>query len=698
VRIHAVAVVLGLLGAACSDATNVLSPSAAGGGGAAGASGASGAAGQAGENAGPRIVVSQFAPSLTAPLAGTLLVALDRPGTVRVAIDDGAGHSMKLEPTGAPATVHSLPVLQLRANRTYVLTVVATGEAGLESAPEHLFRVTDPLPYDFPPIEVVTATGTHDQLTLFPVSRFTLEGGVDPAWGYLVAVDSSGQVVWYAQAGTTLDDLRIDSAGDLRFVVGNGGLVTASPLGQGTHAWLASGLGAPPALPPGGLLVKTATMHHDAIELPNGNILALGTEGRKITTAMCPTYDQAYEVVGDLVLEIEPHTGAVVRTVSMFDLLDPCRRADAAFKGTFWSAIYGDHSADWTHANGLVLDTARNAVLVSSRHQDWVIAFRYQADAGGPAGSLLFKLGAEGDFALAGNGAKWPYHQHSPKVLPNGNLMVFDNGASRPGTVDSDVTKMPASRGVEYALDMSGPKGTWTATQVWEWGGSEVRTVDAATGANVPYYSSIIGDSEVTPQGTALITEGALTEPPTGAIFDAKVKKSARIVEVTRDAAAGIVTDLRVRDPGTSSFWSYMVFRATRVPTLYAASAPVTAKVISHLACLALLRRASGDHLVDPPEHGAQRHRLEDDPRHAVADGVRLDARAPVPRDEKDGHRRVDAPERRHMRQQIAVGQQVLGDDDVGADVGEALHGRRARRDRGDGHPVLAEKTRHDGR
>lgn len=586
-----------LLLPACGDSTVVSPVSLAGAGGSAtaGAGGAAGAsAGSAGSGGStppsplaPKILAASYVPSPTAPLAGVLLVALDRAARVEVVVTDGLGHELHVASSASSPSPLTLPILQLRAARTYSLSIVAEDDQGHVSAPSVVFAVTPPLPADFPPIDVVTASSKTDELTLFPVTRIApATNATDPAWGYVVAVDATGQVVWYAQTYSSLSDVRLSAAGDIRFILGNSGIVDTSALGVALRGWYAVGASppsSPPTLPAGFVPVAADTIHHDAIELPNGHILALSTESKPIGKATCATYDKDYDVVGDVVIEVDPATGAIVRRVSMFDLLDPCRRADAAFKGTFWASTYGDKSADWTHANGLAFDAGRNAVFVSSRHQDWVIAYRHEDDAGGKAGSLLFKVGAQGDFALAGEGARWPYHQHSPKILPGGNLMLFDNGTTRPGTVDTDLAKLPASRAVEYALDTSGPPGTWTATQVWEFGSHDVRYVDTSTGTpiDVPYYASIIGNAQPTADGTVLVTEGALTEPATGQVFETTAKKSARIFEVTKDAEARVVFDMRVRDPAATTFYGYLSYRAIRIPTLYPASAGVTAKVVS---------------------------------------------------------------------------------------------------------------------
>src|SRR5581483_12000385 len=69
-------------------------------------------------------------------------------------------------------------------------------------------------------------------------------------------------------------------------------------------------------------------------------------------------------------------------------------------------------------------------MLVSSRHQDWVIKFNY---AGGPGnGNVIWRLGRDGDFRTSASDAfPWFSHQHNVEIEPNGDLSLFDNGNTR---------------------------------------------------------------------------------------------------------------------------------------------------------------------------------------------------------------------------------------------------------------------------
>lgn len=540
----------------------------AGSSGGGGAPSKGGAAGQAGStpSGSAHFLAVGLSRAATTDLAGRLKVDLDAEAEITAVFTDQAGHTVKVA-SKAPSKGHELRFFGLRAGRTYTAKIHAkTGDGGGADATPMLYT-TQPLPADFPPIEVAVADPARPGYTMFPVSRF-VKGGVDQGWGYLVAVDGAGEVVWYAFTGRDLSDVRRTKAGLVRVIAGTDGFGDLDLLDGPKSGVLAVGLDPQATLVPGVVGAMVDTLHHDAIELPSGNALALGTERRTIHQTDCPkTYDKDYDVVGDVIVEIEPSTGKIVSKISLFDMLDPCRRVDTAFKSQFWASTYGKDSADWTHANSVFYDEKTDTVLVSLRHQDWVIAYHKGSD-GKDVGKLLWRLGPEGDFAFVGDGALPPYHQHAAKLLPNGHLALYDNGTTRPGTDDLTLSKLPVSRAVELALDTSGGPGSFTAKEVFVFGPHDERAKDPATGASIPWYASVVGDFDLTAEGTALVTHGCVTDPANTFVFDDDARRFARVVEVTHDAAQKIVLDLRVRDPKPAGFQSYLVFRAERHATL----------------------------------------------------------------------------------------------------------------------------------
>ena len=238
-------------------------------------------------------------------------------------------------------------------------------------------------------------------------------------------------------------------------------------------------------------------LHHDVIELDNGNFLAMSYAFRDIDY---PDIGTAH-VAGDLLVEISPE-GEIVWEWDSFDHLDPQRRREG-FDEVILDPATLENAHDWTHGNGLLHDAATDAVTFSMRHQDWVI----QIDRA--TGDILWRLGSEGDFAL-GQGT-WQFHQHSPEWQADGTLLLYDNGLGNPDLTFPQET----SRAVRYSLDTD----AMTANQEWE---------DEAE----DFMSIIAGDADRLPDGSILVTDSAID------LHVAPQAIHARVREVDEDAAA----------------------------------------------------------------------------------------------------------------------------------------------------------------
>ncbi|PRQ06435.1 Arylsulfate sulfotransferase AssT precursor [Enhygromyxa salina] len=221
--------------------------------------------------------------------------------------------------------------------------------------------------------------------------------------------------------------------------------------------------------------------HHDILELPNGNFVALSFSFRDIDYGP----EGVLPVAGDLIVEFTP-AGEPVWTWDSFDHIDTDRRVE-----DFWGSFVivdpatGIEHHDWTHANGLVYEPTRDELLVSLRHQDWVLAIDRESS------EIRWRLGPEGDFNLTEG--TWFWHQHSPQWQPDGSLLLYDNGIGDPALPVEQAT----SRAVRYTLDTS----SMTATQVWE---------DDAE----PFLSTVAGDADRTSSATVLALDSLIAVDP----------------------------------------------------------------------------------------------------------------------------------------------------------------------------------------
>ena len=161
-------------------------------------------------------------------------------------------------------------------------------------------------------------------------------------------------------------------------------------------------------------------------------------------------------------------------------------------------------------------------------------------------GELLWRFGEEGDFTMLGDG-EWQFHQHSPELLENGNILLYDNGNARSTLEEGEI---PFSRVVEFNLD----EEEMTVEQVWEYRGEE------------PYFCPFLGDANRLENGNILITDGTFVSDPELHELDPANHKSMRIVEVTYEDHPRKVFELRIDDTSGLFSTGYTAYRAVRIP------------------------------------------------------------------------------------------------------------------------------------
>lgn len=517
------------------------------------------------DDSGDPIAVTAQVDSANA-LRAEVTLTTEGDGDVALEVVDGDGRGFRLIPPAEDAGTRTVPLLGLEEDTTYTVEVTDGEATGSTSF------TTGSMPADMPPIEVESNPEEMSAgLTLFNVIPFggEREGGPTED-GYLIAVDDSGEVVWYYRQTHSIQDVRQIDDGDLLFIHHETGVRKLDVLDGSIVEWSGTtGLDDAPEDEHGrayagedAIRVDTDQMHHEVIELPDGNLMTLSRELREIDGFPEPLCDEgddfngSYEVVTDTVVEFEPESGEVVNEWSLFDYVDPLDTLDvikpAEFCSQYLSDVYPDIEArDWTHSNAVVLDEGRNALLVSVRHLDQVFAIRYQDDDSGPAGELLWRLGEGGDFTLTSG--EWFLHPHAPEVLDDGSILIYDNGNERPGTSLDDPDSLPYSRAVQYEIDVE----DGTAEQVWE------HRADAPGEA---VYAPFVGDADPLEAGTVLIAHGGLLDPPAHSPQVEGVVPWARILEVDYESGDEVF-DLTVKDPDNEAGW--IVYRAERIPTLY---------------------------------------------------------------------------------------------------------------------------------
>jgi hypothetical protein len=264
---------------------------------------------------------------------------------------------------------------------------------------------------------------------------------------------------------------------------------------------------------------------HDVERLPNGQTVVLGLVERTVNINGTPI-----DYIGHMILVLDKNL-QVAWAWNAFDHLDVNRGpvlgeiVQPGQPGPT-TAVPRLPAVDWLHINAVSWSPTDGNLVVSIRHQDWVIKIDYRNGAGD--GHVIWRLGQGGDFTVnATDPNPWFSHQHNAHFIDNNTLILFDNGNTRRASDPN-----AHSRGQVWTLD----EQTMTATLV----------VNADLGS----YAGALGAAERLSNGNYSFTLGTNGPEP--------IRPPARTVEVNPDGTK--VYELRASTPE---------YRTFRVRTLY---------------------------------------------------------------------------------------------------------------------------------
>ena len=367
------------------------------------------------------------------PLVAEYTIDLPQPGSVSVQFgpDTGYGFATWSQPT--PSTPNnyggqvSIEVAGMRASSTYhmqALVKLANGVTFQDS--DHTF-VTGAAPTTAP-VQITRPSGQTPQpgIELFDTVLPTTEQA------QAVATDLSGNVIWtYSFQGSSYDVLYpikpipnghflvlisyLSSQPSLATSPGTIDVVREIDLAGNTiHELSINTLNQ--SLAANGYNVTLTGFHHDVLALPNGHLVLLAATTKQFTNLA--GFPGTTTVIGDVLVDVDQNYNPdwVWNT---FDHLDVNRHP---FK-----------FPDWTHSNALLYSTDDHNLLLSIRHQNWIIKIDFQDGTGN--GNVLWHLGEGGDFKLV-NGVDptdWFYAQHGPNYFSPNTTGVFRLGVMDDG-------------------------------------------------------------------------------------------------------------------------------------------------------------------------------------------------------------------------------------------------------------------------
>ncbi|HET9308596.1 MAG TPA: aryl-sulfate sulfotransferase [Candidatus Sulfotelmatobacter sp.] len=445
--------------------------------------------------------------------------------SVQFGLDTTYGFSTWTQPVPQGGGAVSLFVAGMKANMPYHLRGVvqfADGSQFLDA--DQTFNAGSPAGQL--PVVATTTNGT-------PQSGVEL---LDLVNGEVAITDLDGNVLWIYNSGLVgllPQPIKLLSNGHflINFATSTG---TDSVMQEvdlsGTVIWqmsytdLNNALAASCASSKIGCNLTVLGTHHDFVSLANGHLIVIAAQNQVINGTT---------VKGDVIIDLDQNRKPVW-IWNEFDHLD-INRQPYEFP-------------DWTHTNAVLYSPDDGNLIISIRHQNWLVKIDY-ADGKG-AGDILWKLGYQGDFALMNadrtpddNAEDWFFAQHGPSFVSSNttgsfSLTLFDNGDDRGVTVVAGGT-----------CGVSGQPACYSTVPIL--GVDETaKTATFAFHDTAPTYSLFGGNAEVLKNGNVEFCE---TAGGPGIAAD--------IYEVTQTTTPQTV-------------WSMVVtgqyaYRGQRIPSLY---------------------------------------------------------------------------------------------------------------------------------
>jgi hypothetical protein len=281
--------------------------------------------------------------------------------------------------------------------------------------------------------------------------------------------------------------------------------------------------------------------HHDVKTLPNGNILLIAWETKTRTEAIEAGRNPAYVsttrgFMPDHVIEVQP-TGPTSGTIVWeWHVWDHLIQDYDSSKANF--GVVGDHpelvdanyvtasDPDWMHTNSIDYNEEFDQILISVHNfnEIWVIdhsttteeAAEHTGGNSGKGGDLLYRWGNPQTYNAGLSNDQKLFNQHDATWIKSGcpgqrNILVFNNGANRPGSHYSTVDEItpPVNDDGEYYLEPGSAYGpetqTWVYSPLPSFYSSHFSGAQRLTSGNTLICNGEQGKIfEVTPQGSTV--------------------------------------------------------------------------------------------------------------------------------------------------------------------------------------------------
>ena len=411
----------------------------------------------------PRVTSHSAAISEANSLIAEVKVELTEPARVVIEYANPDAGRFRTAASG-PAAEHAIPVVRLRAETAYSYAVGVEGADGFAFGPEVGSFTTGPLPDG-----LARARRTVSGRSTQPLILTDYTQGIEypDVASYVVVLDDEGRIVWHYKdvhvappiGRSGVKAVKQTPDGNFAYAINSCCIKEVTPLGRQVDQIVGNAV--------------DGVMHHGFLYLDDDRVLYLAD--REI-------------VFDDSANGGDAETAAVVETLRVWD--QSSGRTDEVWNATdFWDIASPDQRVQWnaarppvrwTHVNSLNRGPG-GAFILSSRNRNQVFSVS-------PDFSAVERLlnGPDSDYVFSDPNDLF-HRQHSASELANGNILLFDNGATRP-----DEEGGAYSRALELRLD----DANGTAEKVWEFR------------ADPDIYSRNLGDVQRLANGNTLVNFG----------------------------------------------------------------------------------------------------------------------------------------------------------------------------------------------
>ena len=259
--------------------------------------------------------------------------------------------------------------------------------------------------------------------------------------------------------------------------------------------------------------------HHDAIQLPNGNIMAISWEYHTKTDAQANgRVSLGTKMWSEKIIELQPVGDDSAIIVWQWRAWDHLIQDVDVAKPNY--GVVADHpelldinlgtlntsQADWLHFNGLDYNEELDQLMVSCHNLNEVYiidhsttmeeAASHSGGNAGRGGDLMYRWGNPQNYDRGTVDDRKLFQQHNSHwISADGEILLFNNGVGRPGTDYSTVEtfKLPAMVDNNYPID----SGSAYLPLEQDW-------IYTATPAN-SLFSMVMGGAQRLPNGNTLI-------------------------------------------------------------------------------------------------------------------------------------------------------------------------------------------------